>query len=67
MPIYEYSCKSCQERFDSIRPMSQRDEPATCPGCGGLGERQVSAFGSKYEGHYFTGAKGERRRTDPHD
>ena len=67
MPVYEYYCEHCQHRYDSMRPMSERNDPAPCPKCGESGERQISAFGFKYEGHYFTGSPGERRRTDPHD
>ena len=33
MPTYDYSCGGCGG-FDAIRSMSQRDEPAACPGCG---------------------------------
>ena len=33
MPTYDYACGDCGG-FDAIRSMSQRDEPAACPGCG---------------------------------
>ena len=35
MPIYEYHCDACKERFDAILPMARYDEPTTepCPGC----------------------------------
>ena len=67
MPVYEYYCNRCQHKYDSMRPISRRDEPAPCPNCGDPGERQISAFGFKYEGHYYSGHRSERRRTDPHD
>ena len=66
MPIYEYYCGACKHKYDSIRPMAKRDDSAPCPKCGQSGERQLSAFGFKYEGHYYMGSPGERRRTDPH-
>ena len=67
MPIYKNYCEACQGVYESMRPMDMRDDPAPCPHCGQAGRRQVSAFGFKYEGHYFDGGSGERRRTDPHD
>ena len=34
MPIYEYTCQSCQTRFDQlVRSMSNTD-PQKCPKCG---------------------------------
>lgn len=33
MPTYDYACGGCGG-FDAFRSMSQRDEPAACPGCG---------------------------------
>jgi putative FmdB family regulatory protein len=34
MPIYEYSCKSCEEKFEKlVRTMSER-EAIACPQCG---------------------------------
>ncbi len=67
MPIYEYYCGRCDQRYDLMRALPRRDDPAPCPKCGELGQRQLSAFGFKYEGHYYMGRPGERRRTDPHD
>ena len=34
MPIYEYTCVTCHNRFDKRRSMSQIDDPAPCPDCG---------------------------------
>ncbi|GAB4456106.1 MAG: zinc ribbon domain-containing protein [Armatimonadaceae bacterium] len=33
MPIYEYRCKKCENRFEKMRPMSQAHHPAICPEC----------------------------------
>jgi putative FmdB family regulatory protein len=33
MPTYDYDCGGCGG-FDALRSISQRDEPARCPGCG---------------------------------
>lgn len=35
MPIYEYKCKSCDSRFETLRPVSQADAPIACPQCEG--------------------------------
>ena len=37
MPFYEYSCPKCRTKFDLMRPISDRDEPAVCPTCGKKG------------------------------
>ena len=44
MPLYEYDCPSC-EPFTDWRSMSESSAPATCPACGGVAERILSACG----------------------
>ena len=44
MPIYEYTCITCSNRFDRRRSMSQMDEPAPCPDCGSESRRVFSVF-----------------------
>ena len=34
MPIYEYRCKNCDERFEAIRPIGDRARNVICPECG---------------------------------
>ena len=35
MPIYEYTCSSCKEKFEQlVRSMKAGDEPQKCPKCG---------------------------------
>jgi putative FmdB family regulatory protein len=35
MPIYEYTCKSCEKKFDHLaRTMSASDAKVKCPHCG---------------------------------
>jgi putative FmdB family regulatory protein len=41
VPIYEYQCASCGERFEILCGHSERDEKAVCPSCGGRDVRQV--------------------------
>jgi len=42
MPIYEYLCNDCGDRFELLRPFSRADEAGTCPHCQGKAERIMS-------------------------
>jgi putative FmdB family regulatory protein len=33
MPIYEYQCASCDNRFEKLRPISAAGQPLACPNC----------------------------------
>jgi putative FmdB family regulatory protein len=45
MPVYEYTCMSCPERFEKRVSIEARDDRAICPNCGSDGaERRVSVF-----------------------
>ncbi|MFO7997091.1 MAG: zinc ribbon domain-containing protein [Dehalococcoidia bacterium] len=45
MPIYEYECLKCGERFELRRSMSESDRETKCPRCGTENPRRVlSAF-----------------------
>ncbi len=46
MPVYEYFCPTCRNRFELLRRMSQSDQPATCPEGHPGAERVVSVFSS---------------------
>jgi len=55
MPLYEYQCDACGNRFEKIRKFS--DPPvAECPACGGAVRKLVSspAFQFKGTGWYAT-------------
>ncbi|OQA45960.1 MAG: Zinc ribbon domain protein [Chloroflexi bacterium ADurb.Bin325] len=41
MPVYEYLCASCDNRFEAIRSMSQADAPIACPRCAAPNARKV--------------------------
>ena len=44
MPIYEFECAACGERFEELSAAGT--ESATCPACGAEGaERRLSSFG----------------------
>jgi putative FmdB family regulatory protein len=50
MPIYEFDCRPCKERFEILIGMS-RIEEAKCPKCGSdKVKRVMSMFSSKTSG-----------------
>ncbi len=56
MPIYEYSCRACANRFEEIRKMSD-ESPAKCPKCSSEESEKLisrSAFVLKGSGWYQT-------------
>lgn len=34
MPMYEFQCAHCGLRFDKRRPVTKRNDPLSCEGCG---------------------------------
>lgn len=34
MPLYDFTCKACGERFEVMSSSDQLDENAVCPACG---------------------------------
>jgi len=48
MPIYEYRCKECGERFEKLVRFSTSTSEIKCPKCGGQKvEKLISAFSAK--------------------
>jgi len=48
MPIYEFKCASCGQRFEKLCNMGENGEKFTCPKCGKAGpSRVMSGFASK--------------------
>ncbi len=41
MPIYEYECKKCGERFELRRNMADSDSGIKCPKCGKESPKRV--------------------------
>jgi putative FmdB family regulatory protein len=33
MPVYEYFCRTCNTRYDKLRPQREADAPIACPTC----------------------------------
>ena len=46
MPLYEYFCRACNEKFELLRSMSRSEEPANCPKGHPRAARTLSVFAS---------------------
>ena len=44
MPLYEYHCPSCNNKFEKLQPMSSTG--AECPSCEQPAKRAISVFAS---------------------
>jgi putative FmdB family regulatory protein len=44
MPVYEYYCRTCQSKFELLRPMKQATSTASCPSGHDGAARTVSVF-----------------------
>ncbi len=45
MPIYEYRCKQCNNKFDALQSLGADGKDLPCPECGEKGpERLISVF-----------------------
>jgi putative FmdB family regulatory protein len=62
MPLYEYSCRLCQERFEVLQRMGAGGQEIRCPECGAADvERKLSTFaaaiagGGRSSGNAFEG------------
>lgn len=42
MPIYEYECRPCKERFERLLSYKESDKPQRCVKCGKEARKQVS-------------------------
>jgi putative FmdB family regulatory protein len=49
MPIYEYDCAACKERFEELVAAS-REQDVRCPSCGSSEvERVMSTFATEWK------------------
>ena len=49
MPLYEYQCEKCEQRFERIQKFS--DPPVeTCPSCGGKVRKLLSSPAIQFKG-----------------
>lgn len=52
MPTYEYACRDCGHRFDTVQSIHD-DALTECPECGGSVRRVVAAVGVQFKGSGF--------------
>ncbi len=50
MPVYEYYCRSCDTKFEKLRPVSTSDQPAECPAGHANAARTISVFATFSKG-----------------
>ena len=57
MPMYSYHCIKCNEVYENMRSIAQRDVKLQCPACNDLCERilDLSSFQLKGDGWYKDG------------
>jgi putative FmdB family regulatory protein len=56
MPIYEYACLDCGERFETMRSMKDADAPISCRQCESLRtSRMLSLFNASSGGRVVAG------------
>ena len=46
MPIYEYYCPACKQKFELLRSFSRSEEPVCCPECKTDSKKILSKFAS---------------------
>ncbi len=68
MPIYDYECTCCSNRFELKRSFSE-DGTVSCPSCGGSAQRIFSAVPIifKGSGFYVTDSRGNNSASSPTD
>jgi putative FmdB family regulatory protein len=49
MPLYEYYCPTCEQKFELLRPMTRSNDPAVCAQ-GHRAKRVLSPFSSFTKG-----------------
>jgi putative FmdB family regulatory protein len=51
VPLYEYACEDCGERFEKLLPLREATRGAPCPKCGSKSVRKLmSSFASVSSG-----------------
>jgi len=51
MPLYEYVCRACHERFEVLQRIGDGAEDVRCPECGAAeAERKLSTFAAAVAG-----------------
>lgn len=51
MPMYEYYCRPCNEKFTKLRPITEASEPYDCH-CGHVAQKVVTAAVVSHSGQF---------------
>ena len=64
MPMYSYHCTKCNEVYENMRSIAQRDVKLQCPTCNELCERilDLSSFQLKGDGWYKDGYSSQKKK-----
>lgn len=55
MPLYEYTCQSCQKNFEVLVRNARDEQGLTCPECKGPHVvKKISMFGMKSSGKFVS-------------
>ena len=41
MPIYEYECMKCGEKFEHLRKLADKDDELKCPKCSKMAAKRI--------------------------
>jgi putative FmdB family regulatory protein len=51
MPVYEYECPKCGEKFELRRNIADKDSDISCPKCGAKAPKRIlSLFSTTFPG-----------------
>lgn len=64
MPIYEYYCPQCQEKFEEVRTVEQRHS-ARCPRCNSECKKVMSRFSFSFFNKFTVDGEGFTSRDVP--
>jgi putative FmdB family regulatory protein len=71
MPVYEFHCPKCDQRFEIVSSIAGREENAVCPVCGGrevtpvFSDFRVGISRSKLNPGHFERKKGQAPEYKP--
>ena len=51
MPLYEYACLACEERYEELRPASRADAVLPCTKCGSTRVKRLLSVFATPRGH----------------
>lgn len=57
MPLYEYACLECDERYEELRPASRADMMIPCTRCGSTRVKRLLSV--------FAAPRGHSERSEP--